>query len=121
MPLHVSLDYTTPFSVGDIVCLSYPPGDHHKHIDSMPTRDCVKGEVSAVKLVLGDEHENAHIVHEPTTEKNHTVKTVIYTIIPLPEYKLSAFTVECDTNPDSHPIVFGSEDDLQSYKPKKKS
>lgn len=121
MPLHVSLDHTTPYAVGDIVCLSYPPGNHHKHIDGMSTYECVKGEVSAVKLMLGNEQENAHIVNEPTTEKNHSVKTVIYTVIPLPEYNLSAFTVECDTGPGSHPILFSSEEDLRSYEPEKKA
>ena len=114
MPLHVKLNFTAPFTVGDVVCSAYPPGDH-KYTAGPASYDCVEGKISSVKLELELNHENSCLIKEPLTEKKLTVKAVVYTVVPLPQYHLSPFTVECPTQLGSHPMLFASEEELRAY------
>lgn len=115
MPLHVRLDFTAPFTVGDTVCSTYPPGNH-AYMGGPASYEFLEGKVSSVKLVLELNHENSCLVKEPLTEKELSVKTVVYTIVPMPHYHLSAFIVECHQQPGSHPMLFGSEEELRAYR-----
>lgn len=115
MSLHVSLDFTTPFTVGDTVYTTFPPGDH-EYTGGPASYDSLEGKISSVKLVLELNHANACIVKEPLTEKQLNVETVVYTVVPSAQFHLSPFTVECDMQPDSHPMLFASEDELKAYR-----
>ncbi|WP_420150176.1 hypothetical protein [Spirosoma sp.] len=114
MPLHVKLDFTAPFAVGDTVYTSYPPGDH-AYNGGPASYDFLEGKVSSVKFVLELNHENSCLVKEPLTEQELTVKNVVYTVVPARSTHLSPFTVECNTQSGSHPMLFASEEEHRAY------
>lgn len=114
MPLHVHLDFTTPFTVGDTICTAYPPGEH-LHAGGPASYECMQGKILSIKLVLELNQENSWLIKEPLAEKELTVKSVVYTVAPLPQFHLSPFIVECKTEEGSHPILFSSEDELRTY------
>lgn len=114
MPIHVSLDFTTPFQVGDEVYTAYPSidGEFAGGPASFPS---FKGTVSTVKLVFALGPSSTCTITEPIDHSEVTVEKVVYTILPaLPNHQ-SAFTVECWTKPDSHPKLFSTEDELFAY------
>lgn len=113
MPIHISLDYTTPFQVGDEVYTAYPPsGDTIGGLTSFPS---FKGTISVVKLVFDLGPSNSCTITEPIDETELSVEKVIYTIVPAPPSHHSAFTVECDTKAGSDPKLFLTEDELIEY------
>ncbi|MBD2753349.1 hypothetical protein [Spirosoma validum] len=114
MPLHVKLDFTAPFTVGDTIYSSYPPGDH-KYTGGPSSYDSLEGKISSVKFELELNHDNSCLVKEAITEKELTVKAVVYTVMPSAQPHLSPFTVECNLQPDSHPMLFASEAELRAY------
>ena len=114
MPLHVHLEFTAPFTVGDTVCTVYPPGEH-LHAGGPASYDCLQAKVLSVKLVFNLNHENSWLIKEPLTEKELVVETVVYTVAPSPEFHLSPFTVECNMQEGSHPMLFASEEELHTY------
>lgn len=118
MPLHVHLDFTTPFTVGDTVCTAYPPGEH-LHAGGPASYNCLQAKVLSVKLVFNLNHENSWLIKEPLAEKELTVETVVYTVAPSSQPYLSPFTVECNTQEGSHPMLFASEEDLYAYQSNK--
>lgn len=110
MPIHISLDYTTTFQVGDEVFTPYPPsGDIIGGLSSYPS---FKGKVSVVKLVFNLGPNNSCTITEPISETELSVEKIIYTIVPSPPSHHSAFTVECETKPGSDPKLFRSESEL---------
>ncbi|UFH56496.1 hypothetical protein [Spirosoma sp. KNUC1025] len=114
MPIRVRLDFTAPFTVGDTVYSTYPPGNND-HTGGPASYDFIKGKISSVKFELDLSHDNSCLIHEPLTEKQLNVEVVVYTVIPLRDYHLSAFTVECHTQSGSHPKLFASEEELRAY------
>lgn len=114
MPLHVRLDFTAPFTVGDTIYTAYPPAEH-EYAGGPASFTALPGKVSSVKLILALNHENSCIVKEPLTEKQLTVEAVLYTILPLSPHRISPFTVECHTQSGSHPMLFASEEELRAY------
>lgn len=115
MPIHVSLDFTTPFQVGDEVFTAYPSIDG-EYVGGPASFPSFKGTISTVKFVFALGPSNSCTITEPIDSSVLSVEKVVYTIIPsLPNHQ-SAFTVECGTKPDSHPKLFATEDDLFAYK-----
>lgn len=113
MPIRISLDYTTPFKVGDEVFTPYPPnGDIIGGLTSYP---CFKGTISVVKLVFNLGPSNSCTITEPIDESAISVQKVIYTVVPAPPSHQSAFNVECDANAGGNPKLFFSEEELIEF------
>jgi hypothetical protein len=113
MPIHISLDYTTPFQVGDEVFTAYPPSG--ESIGGLTSYPSFKGTISVIKLVFNLGPSNSCTITEPISETELSVGKVIYTIVPAPPSHHSAFTVECDATPGSVPRLFLSEGELIEY------
>ena len=113
MPIHISLDHTTPFQVGDKVFTPYPPSGGT--VGSLITSPCSEGTVSVVKFVFNLGPNNSCTITEPIDQTKLSVEKVIYTIVPAPPSHLSAFNVECDTLAGSDPKLFLSEAELNEY------
>lgn len=115
MPIHVSLDFTTPFQVGDEIYTAYPSVDG-EFVGGPASFPSFKGTVSTVKLVFALGPHNCCTITEPIDSTELTIEKVVYTIIPSLPYHQSAFTVECWTKSDSHPKLFSTEAELFAYK-----
>jgi hypothetical protein len=113
MPIRVTLDYTTPFQVGDEVYTPFPPsGDTIGGLTSYP---CFKGTISSVKLMFSLGPGNSCTITEPISNTEVSVEKICYTIVPAPPSHHSAFTVECEAKPDSAPKLFRSEEELVAF------
>lgn len=114
MPIHVSLDYTVPFQVGDEVFTSYPAGNA-EFVGGPASYPSFKGTISAVKLMFALGPTNSCTITESIDNTELTVEKVVYTVVPALPNRQSAFTVECGATSDSDIKLFATEAELFAY------
>ncbi|MBC3787429.1 hypothetical protein [Spirosoma utsteinense] len=114
MPIHVSLDYTVPFQVGDEVFTSYPAGNG-EFVGGPASYPSFKGTISSVKLMFALGPTNSCTITESIDNKELTVEKVVYTVVPSHPSHQSAFMVECGATSDSDTKLFSTEAELLAY------
>ncbi len=115
MAIHFSLDFTTPFGIGDQVFVLHPPKDIPCH-GGPAWKPYQKGNIIKIKLIFDLNTTNGLAISQPGDEQILHVDRVVYTIICPPlDHHHSAFSVECLTDPTSEPRLFANEEELQAY------
>jgi hypothetical protein len=111
--MHISLDFTAPFNVGDKVVTAYPPGANIA-MSGPAIPGHLQATIGAIKIIFELAPDNGLVVTQPTAEKSLTVEQLVYTLLPEPSLGLSAFMAECSMGENEAPKLFISEEEFLS-------
>jgi hypothetical protein len=111
MPVHFTLDFTSPFEVGDEVYTPFSPGVQ-EHVGGPAAYKSLRSTILAIKLQLDMGPDNSCLLTQALTDRRIGVRQVVYTLEPDSVYGLSAFEVVCSTSATSEPKLFAEEAQL---------